>query len=1208
MVATSAGVELSQLVVSAVKASVVSMYPDGSVEVRAALEVVKQAFQTQGEVFGEAAAVEWAGCFVFDPGIGDRDLQLLAEAGSLAEMQRRAMRTEFRPGLTEERFLRFDIQFGDVLDRRRRGILRSFAIDGVPTLVHPDFRPSRSPPKPRNKYIRIQAAYHKNLADLHERKVVFIFPSDRLTELVGETLHYNANHWVPKPGCPAGRSVQDTSASEDGKWPLNHLGVIEMAEAAWGRLLHPTILDIVRNVILRAMEKFKLELAGGQRLIMWKMDLKGAFNLLRVAPASVHLWAFRLIGGFTMLFPSGCFGWTNWPHAFGVITICLEKAIASVVRGFSKAYVDDFMGCCLEKDLEHDMEAAKGVFHLLLGEGSVAEEKSVFGRKLTWIGWEVDLDDAAGVGIGSSLLAKAIYVFFSVDPEKVVRRDMEKLASYAARFSLVFPELKPFVGALYTAYKGRGRHVTFSLTSTCREALETWRCFLLAARMNPEEFGRSFVFFARLPVIVTIVWDASLYGIGAVIFSGDGVDGEVLRVVQIPLSVRDYPIIGDSQYQNLVEFLGITVGIAVVVSLGFTRGGVRVIGDSVAALEWVKGTFTSGFHDRSVVVQSRLLTQSHMAITRRDWIAGEKNCFCDNLSRKEDPSFRLPDVAVTCPTHVLCNLQTDPWIADLLQLSSPWCSLAGPNSLLKDAAMLATRVKSRGREVSLREVLQTRKSTTMQHKSSSWHPPICLDEQVDLWFSSPFTNVPVGSFPRVSRHITVGVLFDMVALVVRVVPTALSLRLLRPRRVLSLERDSNVQVSSMIPLTASVIELEWFGQLLGGMPTRLSASDLTLVADTLDSAVRMDLGSSYRRGWQYWQEFLAPRQRVKDPFLKGDSKRARIDLLVLFWHHLRVERKLTQPATLFSGVRHFFRTAQRDLSIFSHESVRAAKVALREPARISSIRRLASAGASHVRSVPSVEFLSTLRRWVFTAPATPSQVLLMRTRFCTYLASVTMFNFGLRSVNVFVDKRILSDTAQHALRSEDVSFLVPNLGWLACGPFAIWFRATLEQSSLTSVLRAVSQSRLYLHSSKVHRIVGRTEFINRRSPLEIQFLCDFAWWIGVGCELDLDDPQTFVFARGFSRDGSSTPYSVRFGRRSDVTSALKAAAVSMGLPPDHYSSRSWRIAAATLLRSMGQEEEAIRSLGNWSSEASFLYQHNVGAEPRPLSLSRVQSG
>ena len=60
IVSTSAEVELSQLVVSAVEVSMVSIYPYVSVEVPTALEIVKRAFQAQGEVFGEAAAVEWA--------------------------------------------------------------------------------------------------------------------------------------------------------------------------------------------------------------------------------------------------------------------------------------------------------------------------------------------------------------------------------------------------------------------------------------------------------------------------------------------------------------------------------------------------------------------------------------------------------------------------------------------------------------------------------------------------------------------------------------------------------------------------------------------------------------------------------------------------------------------------------------------------------------------------------------------------------------------------------------------------------------------------------------------------------------------------------------------------------------------------------------------------------------------------------------------
>ena len=161
------------------------------------------------------------------------------------------------------------------------------------------------------------------------------------------------------------------------------------------------------------------------------------------------------------------------------------------------------------------------------------------------------------------------------------------------------------------------------------------------------------------------------------------------------------------------------------------------------------------------------------------------------MFRKGDPSFCLPDVAVTCPTHLLCNLQTDPWIADLLLLPSPWYSLAGSNaSLLRDAVLLASTVCSRGREVTLRKDLRARRSATMQ-RISTWHPPISLDEQVDLWFSTSFLSVLVGSFPRVSRHVTVGVFFDMIALVVRVVPTALSLRLLR-RRVFYLWKGTRV--------------------------------------------------------------------------------------------------------------------------------------------------------------------------------------------------------------------------------------------------------------------------------------------------------------------------------------------------------------------------------------------------------------------------------
>ena len=165
-----------------------------TLRVQSALMAVDAAFKSQDVLLGEAAALEWAEGFVFDPGIGLRDLSLLHAAGSLEEMLRQQRAVCTRPGLTAEQYFQFDARFGPVLDPYARRVLRSFAIDGVPTLRVPAFRVNQKLPKPRAKYLRIHPAYHKNIADLHEKGVVWLFPSTELSSFVQNNLHYNANH------------------------------------------------------------------------------------------------------------------------------------------------------------------------------------------------------------------------------------------------------------------------------------------------------------------------------------------------------------------------------------------------------------------------------------------------------------------------------------------------------------------------------------------------------------------------------------------------------------------------------------------------------------------------------------------------------------------------------------------------------------------------------------------------------------------------------------------------------------------------------------------------------------------------------------------------------------------------------------------------------------------------------------------------------
>ena len=1159
--------------------------------------------------------MKWADGFEFDPGIGERDMTRLRAAGSLAELQRRERATCTRPGLTVARFAAFDARFGQVLDPALRIVLRSFAEDGVPTLVDAAFVTNGRPPKPRAKYVRIHTAYHKNIAELHAKGTVWLMPSNELQDFVGSQIHFNANHWVLKPGNPAGRSIQDTTAAEDGTWPLNHDGVKEQAESLWGKLRHPTILQLITEVILAARTRFTAELENGEQLVLWKMDLKGAFNLLHVSPTSVHLWAFQLLDGLTMLFPVGCFGWTNWPHAFGVLTLCLEAAVTSVLRGFVRAYVDDFMGCCLLKDVNRDMEAARNVFVLLLGEGSVAEPKSEFGSRLTWIGWDIDLDIVSGcLAIGASLLLKAINVFFTVDHTKVSRRDLEKLSSYAGRFSLVFPYLKPFVAALYAEYAGRQRLLSFSMSDEGLEALEAWRYFLVASHACPARFFRSLQSFVHLEVTLTLVWDASLYGIGAVLFEGDGSEGRILRIVKIPFSAVDYPFDGDSRFQNLSEYLGVTVAIALAIRLGFSSCGLRIVGDSITALQWTtEGTYVSGPHDRVAVLQALLRSDAEIHISKRDWIAGNDNDYCDNLSRRHDPYFKTADVSADADPSLLCTLETEPWITSLLHLVSAWswpyCESRSAQ-LLHEASALSAHIASLGRETRLRHQLRTRGASISAEEAvpvvSPCRPNIDLCDMVDLRVSPSFDNIPRLTFPRISRHIAVSDLFSIIAEAYKVPASVLSLRLLPSRRTLSLVRDASLPLSTLLPLLHDGVAVEWYGSLFGGSctPTSITAEEEDLVKNTIRSAVIMDRGNSYERGWRYWVAFLQPRQVSPNPFLHGELDKAKVQLLILFWHHLRVQKGLTSPGPLLSGVRHYCRMQQEDTACFHHEALAAAKTSMRESARTSSLSRLTGEGSRRQRSVPSSEFLETIRQWAFDVPTScPRRDMVIRSQFCTYLASATMFNFGLRSVNVVASSQ---RSVQHAIRAVDVAFEVAVSGWVSSAELVTWMHEQRKHSSLPQTLARVLRARLFFHSSKIHRVVGATEFVGRRSPAEARYLDDLTWWTGQGCGLDVANPESLLFSRGaayLSPRGDTTIHSIRLCRRADITSALKMAAVALGCQPDFFSSKSWRIAAATLLRALGKDEEAIRAFGNWTSSASYIYQHNQGGEDRPLALS-----
>ena len=66
------------------------------------------------------------------------------------------------------------------------------------------------------------------------------------------------------------------------------------------------------------------DIYGWNNIILWKKDLKGAFNLLNNNPESCKLFSFPLINDVVVIHLAGLFGWIGMPHAFQVLTRTLN--------------------------------------------------------------------------------------------------------------------------------------------------------------------------------------------------------------------------------------------------------------------------------------------------------------------------------------------------------------------------------------------------------------------------------------------------------------------------------------------------------------------------------------------------------------------------------------------------------------------------------------------------------------------------------------------------------------------------------------------------------------------------------------------------------------------------------------------------------------------------------------------------------------------
>lgn len=643
--------------------------------------VLAEADENNRKNLGTAAAAEWGGDFVFSKELIKRDREALMAAGNDSEILCRRYQAERAPGrISRERIMK--VLPDNVVQRFHNGMLdRERALDivkhGMIVDFEEGFRPNGRTPRLRKKYEITNTAIHRLAEAQVAQKTAVILPLEKVLQWKG--VHFSCLSWAPKKGKACGRMIADTSNNEKDSSVVN--ATTQTGEDAirrrYGDICHPTILDVIASILMMEARE-----GGRTTLVMWKQDLAGAYTLLNLAPENAKVFVFEMMGGFALMFLAGMFGWTSTPFAFQVVSRLLLGATTLQLAGMLNLYVDDYLGVSTWDTVKEDRAIARKIAQDLLGPDSVAD-KDEEGRRLEMLGWVLDLD-LWSVSISRENILKAIFGFFHTSlTEPVPLKQLQKIASWTSRYAFLYAPMGTFTVALHkVAASAEKCQRPQRLSVEGIEEVLMWRTWLCLVATREDHFARTLDSFQPRPSTIKIEYDASLTGIGLVIYRRD--NDEWLEMCHggaaLPFNVGM-----DSSFQNTCEYCAVLLGLFWLFSEGHCHTGVDIEGDSISSLQWIKkGRARSLLARRPSLGLHLLLACSDNVMNKTTHIPGVLNKQCDGLSRgltsREvglDPALAV-DFSQGCPPM------------EYLQLCDP---TIGGMDLIPDMVVLMNRLQ-----------------------------------------------------------------------------------------------------------------------------------------------------------------------------------------------------------------------------------------------------------------------------------------------------------------------------------------------------------------------------------------------------------------------------------------------------------------------------------------------------------------------------------
>ena len=325
--------------------------------------------------------------------------------------------------------------------------LLSSLVTGIPVVVDQSFIPDPVPPSPSPMYVQAACAVNRMWYELYKKGFVLFFPTAKLKEwhsIHPFKLSYSRAGWAKKRGAAKGRPTNNHSYDNKRGGLINTIGAKASLKDLYGEI-HPAQLGNIVTMVLDQAGRY-----GWENIVLWKMDLMGAYTLLFFKAEDAGLLAMQLSDNLTMVSMVGHFGWVGTPYAFDVVSRILVKLIRMRIAGKVDIATDDLMGCCSKTSASNDMEVANTAIHDIFVADCVNDDKTNLGLIIDVIGWNINLVNRT-VGVAKHNLLKSLHGFMTVRlGDNLSIRHFMKLASWASRYSIICRYMKPFTAYLYS--------------------------------------------------------------------------------------------------------------------------------------------------------------------------------------------------------------------------------------------------------------------------------------------------------------------------------------------------------------------------------------------------------------------------------------------------------------------------------------------------------------------------------------------------------------------------------------------------------------------------------------------------------------------------------------------------------------------------------------------------------------------------------------